>query len=97
MFGKRALNLIGEEVPAYMDEMVLRSAICIDAVLPSEIIYDLHCDHIFHAKCLEEWFLNKHSTCPLCHATFYEQPPTLRKFNIIPPLPAHLRGTSDFV
>jgi len=72
-------------------------AICLDAVLSSEIVYNLPCNHIFHDKCLGEWFLNKHSTCPLCHSVFYQESRTVPKLTILRPPPVHLRDSSDAV
>ncbi|KAK1381517.1 E3 ubiquitin-protein ligase RNF181 [Heracleum sosnowskyi] len=31
----------------------------------SELCY---CQHLFHKGCLEKWFENQHTTCPLCRS-----------------------------
>lgn len=31
-----------------------------------EVISELPCEHFFHKVCLEKWFHNGHTTCPLC-------------------------------
>ncbi|GAV63036.1 zf-RING_2 domain-containing protein [Cephalotus follicularis] len=33
-----------------------------------EEVSELSCNHFFHKSCLEKWFNNKHSTCPLCRS-----------------------------
>lgn len=47
------------------------SAICLEAVNPSQTIHSLKCHHVFHDRCLEGWFLECHFDCPLCHAVFF--------------------------
>ncbi|GLU03148.1 hypothetical protein SLE2022_203650 [Rubroshorea leprosula] len=33
-----------------------------------EEVSELSCKHFFHKWCLEKWFNNKNSTCPLCRS-----------------------------
>ena len=42
-------------------------SICLDKFLKKEKIIQLDCNHIFHKKCIMEWFSkNENNSCPLC-------------------------------
>ncbi|KAI9929699.1 hypothetical protein ASPWEDRAFT_41085 [Aspergillus wentii DTO 134E9] len=45
--------------------------ICLEEVNPADNMHTMTCDHVFHAKCIEEWFLGCHLICPLCQRAFY--------------------------
>ncbi len=47
------------------------SSICLDTINETDSIHGLDCYHVFHDKCLEQWFLASHLTCPLCQGQFY--------------------------
>ncbi|MDA9846586.1 E3 ubiquitin protein ligase [Flavobacteriaceae bacterium] len=40
--------------------------ICIEEFKEGDIIRTLHCNHIFHKKCIDEWF-DKKEVCPNCN------------------------------
>ncbi|OJJ65589.1 hypothetical protein ASPBRDRAFT_139782, partial [Aspergillus brasiliensis CBS 101740] len=45
--------------------------ICLDLVRRADTIHALPCKHVFHRRCLENWFLRHHITCPICCRVFY--------------------------
>ncbi|KAE8730189.1 hypothetical protein F3Y22_tig00003041pilonHSYRG01071 [Hibiscus syriacus] len=42
--------------------------VCLCGFQADEEVSELSCKHFFHKGCLDKWFNNKHSTCPLCRA-----------------------------
>ncbi|XWS69085.1 hypothetical protein CRYUN_Cryun04dG0149300 [Craigia yunnanensis] len=42
--------------------------VCLCGFGADEEVSELSCKHFFHKVCLEKWFDNKHSTCPLCRS-----------------------------
>lgn len=40
--------------------------ICFERFYQNEILRELPCKHRFHADCIDPWFLNESSECPLC-------------------------------
>ncbi|KAK8567649.1 hypothetical protein V6N13_105605 [Hibiscus sabdariffa] len=42
--------------------------VCLSGFEAEEEVSELSCKHFFHKGCLEKWFGNKHSTCPLCRS-----------------------------
>ena len=40
-------------------------SICLEQISADEQIYDLECDHKFHAPCLLQW-VARNATCPCC-------------------------------
>jgi len=40
--------------------------ICIDNFKEGEYYRVLNCKHYFHKKCIDKWFKNNHSDCPIC-------------------------------
>ncbi|EOY00652.1 RING/U-box superfamily protein [Theobroma cacao] len=42
--------------------------VCLCGFEADEEVSELSCKHFFHKVCLEKWFDNKHSTCPLCRS-----------------------------
>ena len=49
----------------------MKCPICIDKVTPDSF-YVTRCGHVFHYKCLEEWFQIK-NTCPYCRQIQYHR------------------------
>ncbi|XVE85171.1 hypothetical protein DITRI_Ditri17bG0070200 [Diplodiscus trichospermus] len=43
-------------------------SVCLCGFEADEEVSELSCKHFFHKGCLEKWFDNKHSTCPLCRS-----------------------------
>lgn len=42
--------------------------VCLCKFGEEEEVSELSCKHFFHKKCLDKWFDNHHSTCPLCRS-----------------------------
>lgn len=42
--------------------------VCLCGFEGDEEVSELSCKHFFHKGCLEKWFRNRHSTCPLCRS-----------------------------
>ncbi|KAJ4711007.1 C3HC4-type RING zinc finger protein [Melia azedarach] len=42
--------------------------VCLNGFQADEEVSELSCKHFFHKGCLDKWFDNKHSTCPLCRS-----------------------------
>ena len=40
--------------------------ICVDDFSDGETVKALPCNHVFHARCIDEWLSNHSSLCPLC-------------------------------
>ncbi|KAH6870914.1 hypothetical protein B0T10DRAFT_417916, partial [Thelonectria olida] len=40
--------------------------VCLEALLDEDNVRCLPCRHVFHANCIEIWFLKPRFTCPLC-------------------------------
>lgn len=40
-------------------------SICLDNYNPTDKIIKLPCNHIYHQKCINEWF-SKSKSCPMC-------------------------------
>lgn len=45
-------------------------AICLAAIEDQDIVRILRCTHIYHARCLQKWYLQKKQFCPLCRVSF---------------------------
>ncbi|KAH6645855.1 hypothetical protein BKA67DRAFT_582544 [Truncatella angustata] len=45
--------------------------ICLEAIKTNDTIYHLHCDHLYHQRCMEEWATTSHPFCPLCRQPIY--------------------------
>ncbi|KAI9113969.1 hypothetical protein K1719_015220 [Acacia pycnantha] len=43
--------------------------VCLCGFQGSQEVSVLSCKHFFHRACLDKWFLNRHTTCPLCRST----------------------------
>lgn len=42
--------------------------VCLCKFGEEEEVSELSCKHFFHRNCLDKWFDNHHSTCPLCRS-----------------------------
>ncbi|GLU03151.1 hypothetical protein SLE2022_203670 [Rubroshorea leprosula] len=42
--------------------------VCLCRFGAEEEVSELSCKHFFHKGCLDKWFDNKNSTCPLCRS-----------------------------
>lgn len=42
--------------------------VCLCGFEADEEVSELSCKHFFHKNCLDKWFHNKHTTCPLCRS-----------------------------
>ncbi|CAL0333126.1 unnamed protein product [Lupinus luteus] len=42
--------------------------VCLSRFEANEEVSELPCKHFFHRGCLDKWFDNKHTTCPLCRS-----------------------------
>lgn len=42
--------------------------VCLCGFEDEEDVSELSCKHFFHKGCLDKWFDNKHTTCPLCRS-----------------------------
>ncbi|EAW17318.1 RING finger protein [Aspergillus fischeri NRRL 181] len=48
-------------------------SMCLEDVNGTDLMHVLSCRHVYHAHCLEQWFLGRHFLCPLCNRAFFEQ------------------------
>lgn len=46
----------------------MECCVCLCGFEADEEVSELSCKHFFHKGCLEKWFDNKHTTCPLCRS-----------------------------
>ncbi|XP_060215696.1 probable E3 ubiquitin-protein ligase XERICO [Lycium barbarum] len=44
--------------------------VCLNRFKGEEKVSELSCKHFFHTRCLDRWFDNQHTTCPLCRSIF---------------------------
>ncbi|GAA0162678.1 hypothetical protein LIER_18716 [Lithospermum erythrorhizon] len=42
--------------------------VCLNRFEGDEEVSELSCKHFFHKACLEKWFDNQHTSCPLCRS-----------------------------
>ncbi|XP_061375789.1 probable E3 ubiquitin-protein ligase XERICO [Gastrolobium bilobum] len=42
--------------------------VCLSRFQANQEVSELPCKHFFHKGCLDKWFDNKHTTCPLCRS-----------------------------
>ncbi|XP_022877063.1 probable E3 ubiquitin-protein ligase XERICO [Olea europaea var. sylvestris] len=47
----------------------IECCVCLCRFEGDEEVSELSCKHFFHKRCLEKWFDNQHTTCPLCRST----------------------------
>ncbi|RDW81325.1 putative RING finger protein [Aspergillus mulundensis] len=48
-------------------------AICMEDFDDDNFIRALTCGHIFHATCLDPWFMKRQARCPLCKTCYYPE------------------------
>ncbi|XP_059448497.1 probable E3 ubiquitin-protein ligase XERICO [Corylus avellana] len=46
----------------------MECCVCLCGFEADEEVSELSCKHFFHKGCLNKWFDNKHTTCPLCRS-----------------------------
>ena len=46
----------------------MECCVCLCRFEAEEEVSELSCKHFFHKGCLEKWFDNKHTTCPICRS-----------------------------
>ncbi|KAI5352249.1 PREDICTED: probable E3 [Prunus dulcis] len=46
----------------------MECCVCLCGFEAEQEVSELSCKHFFHKGCLEKWFDNNHSTCPLCRS-----------------------------
>ena len=49
------------------------SIVCLETFHADSIVRCLQCHHVFHAACINAWFLRHHTTCPLCMACYISE------------------------
>ncbi|KAK9750974.1 hypothetical protein RND81_02G233500 [Saponaria officinalis] len=57
-----------EEKTTTKDATIIECCVCLSKFEEEEEVSELSCKHFFHKKCLDKWFDNHHSTCPLCRS-----------------------------
>ncbi|XP_004299221.1 PREDICTED: probable E3 ubiquitin-protein ligase XERICO [Fragaria vesca subsp. vesca] len=48
--------------------MMVECCVCLCGFEEEQEVSELSCKHFFHKGCLEKWFDNDHTTCPLCRS-----------------------------
>ncbi|KAK2636586.1 hypothetical protein Ddye_031378 [Dipteronia dyeriana] len=46
----------------------MECCVCLSGFQADEKVSELSCKHFFHKGCLDKWFDNNHTTCPLCRS-----------------------------
>ncbi|KAI9170037.1 hypothetical protein LWI28_021452 [Acer negundo] len=46
----------------------MECCVCLSGFQVDEEVSELSCKHFFHKGCLDKWFDNNHTTCPLCRS-----------------------------
>ncbi|KAM5567939.1 putative E3 ubiquitin-protein ligase XERICO [Rosa sericea] len=47
---------------------MVECCVCLCGFEAEQEVSELSCKHFFHKGCLEKWFDNDHTTCPLCRS-----------------------------
>ncbi|KAK2389477.1 RING-type E3 ubiquitin transferase [Trifolium repens] len=47
---------------------MLECCVCLSGFEANQEVSELPCKHFFHRGCLDKWFDNKHTSCPLCRS-----------------------------
>ncbi|KAJ1376014.1 Zinc finger, RING-type [Sesbania bispinosa] len=48
--------------------VMVECCVCLCGFEANQEVSELPCKHFFHRGCLDKWFDNKHTTCPLCRS-----------------------------
>ena len=48
--------------------VMVECCVCLSGFEANQEVSELPCKHFFHTGCLDKWFDNRHSTCPLCRS-----------------------------
>jgi len=43
----------------------IQCAVCLESFCPSDAVRKLHCGHVYHASCFENWILHGEKSCPM--------------------------------
>ncbi|KAL3437186.1 hypothetical protein BDV09DRAFT_183624 [Aspergillus tetrazonus] len=77
---KTALRTSSLAVPTEESPLIASSqpvspscCICLDTVRPDDLVHSIPCRHVFHAGCLEFWYLYENDNCPLCQRPLLPQ------------------------
>lgn len=47
---------------------LMECCVCLCGFEADQEVSELSCKHFFHKGCLDKWFGNKHTSCPLCRS-----------------------------
>jgi RING/U-box domain-containing protein len=47
---------------------MIECCVCLSGFEANQEVSELPCKHFFHRGCLDKWFDNKHTSCPLCRS-----------------------------
>ncbi|TKY47690.1 E3 ubiquitin-protein ligase XERICO [Spatholobus suberectus] len=47
---------------------MVECCVCLSGFEANQEVSELPCKHYFHRGCLDKWFDNKHTTCPMCRS-----------------------------
>ena len=59
------------QLQVFNNETPHTCSICHSQIEQNSIVRHLHCNHIFHANCIDQWF-SQHINCPLCRQNITE-------------------------
>ncbi|XLR03496.1 hypothetical protein S83_069694 [Arachis hypogaea] len=48
--------------------VMVECCVCLTGFEANQEVSELPCKHFFHTSCLDKWFDNMHTTCPLCRS-----------------------------
>ncbi len=65
------INKIGKSCKKIKNEC--QCTICHEDLKQNQLYRPLPCNHIFHKKCIDQWFKNNNPTCPLCRVDFMKE------------------------
>jgi len=68
LFGDWRLSCESKELKFLSHQIIC--PICLDLFRSDQDIREIPCQHIFHRRCLNRWYLNTQHRCPLCKAEF---------------------------
>jgi hypothetical protein len=82
-------RLVSSEACTSAFRLIKSSVICLENIMESEHVRGLRCHHVFHCRCLDEWYERGHSFCPLCHHRIVDPVPKAKgkKFFRLHPMP----------